>query len=83
MKTIEKYTCVYDLFADYGYTKDMTDGQKDFFQCVDDFESFAYYVIDRKKLVLVDDLNGDVLNTQSLESFYRESIEYYNETEAE
>ena len=81
MKTIEKYTNVYDLFKDYGYP--MTDDQADYFSGVDDYESFAYYIIDRKKLVLVDDINGDVLNTESLESFYRNFIKYYNETEVE
>ena len=81
MKTIEKYTDVCELFKDYGYP--MTDNQADYFSGVDDYESFAYYIIDRKKLVLVDDINGDVLNTESLESFYRESMEYYNEREVE
>ena len=48
-------------------------------QHVDDFEPFAYILVNGDTVYTVDSFNGDVLQVETLEEFMQRTIEYITE----
>lgn len=46
---------------------------------VDDFEPYSYVLVNTDTVYVVDSINGDVLNTESLKEFMQHTIEYITE----
>lgn len=80
MKTLEFYgSDTLKLFKEYYPGFDgLTDTEKDCINHITDFETIIYSIIDGKKIVLHDSLNGDVYSIDSLETFFSETIKYIN-----
>lgn len=78
MKTLNYYgDNTLEIFRDYYPDFDsLTEEQKDYINHITDFETIAYSVIDGKKIVLHDSLNGDVYVISSLKTFFSETIKY-------
>ena len=75
------YTNVDDIFRDYN--KPMTAEQETFFSYVNDFTGLVFRVIETSGspcVATIDscDIFGLVCSVQDIDTFYNESIEYYN-----
>ena len=85
IKSICHYGCAYDLILDY-YGRDeffdcaLTEEQEDFLRCVDDYESFTFYVVNDDTVLVCDSISGAVIGSAvSLEEFKRNMIELASE----
>lgn len=74
MKRINYYTSVLDLFDEYGL--ELSEDQKAVIDGATCWEPLAWAVIDGQQVITLDSFNGDVLGTDSLEGFYKESLDY-------
>jgi len=81
-KTIsDRYTCVFDLISDFApeFLAVLDPAAKHYLQGFDDYESFAYTVVNDEIVVCSDSINGDVFNTETLPEFLKNTIEYLAE----
>ena len=81
--TIFRYCTAWDLLNDFGGydIMDLPDAVKDELKCSDDFESFSYYVISGKQVLIVDGdaESGTIINKCTIKQFINRSIEYARE----
>ena len=72
------------LFEDYysdvfGTGFDVDQETKDWIRGIDDFECFAYTVIDNETVIVSDSINGDIIGQQPIKDFMTETLNYIRE----
>ncbi len=77
-KTINIYRSPADLIRDYG-SETFSDEIMDYLDHVNDFEPLYFLVINGSDVVTVDEIGGDVISTDPLQDFIRQSVEYAKE----
>lgn len=81
MKTLEFYNNdVLKIFEDY-YDKfeELTEDEKEYIDHLMDYEMYVFAIVDNKKVVVHDKLNGDVYSEISLEEFFTDTLECVKE----
>lgn len=81
MKTIELYSTAYMLIDNDRpeFLDQLTQGQRETLEHVDDFESIDYLLIDGSAVVIRDMMSGDVLQIETLAEFLRHTLDYLKE----
>ena len=75
-----RYESAYSMLADIEpmFLAGLTEEQRSELYGVDDYESYSYQT-DGATVVVSDSLNGDVLSTDTMEDFLRNTLEYLEE----
>ena len=81
IRTIEHFDSPRKIFDDYAIEKleSMTADEKDFLDCIDDFEPFDYVVFNYEKVVICDEISGDIIGVDSIDEFINQTVEYIAE----
>ena len=80
IESIEKYTSAYELCY-YNISDDirnaLTAAETEAFKGVDDYESFAFYLVNGETALTCDGINGDVIwDPIQVEKFFNNILDY-------
>lgn len=81
IEAIEHFDSPMAIFEDYAreQLESMTADEKDFLDCIDDFEPFDYVVFNYEKVVICDEITGDIIGVDSIDEFIKQTVEYIAE----
>lgn len=81
-KNIQTFKNAADIIAEFmpEVIEALTDEEKTALRHVDDFECLVYFVIDERKVIVADSINGDVIQEfKNLVKFLGETLAYIGE----
>lgn len=74
LRNITRYDSAYELIrCETEYLDNCTAEFIENLKCVDDYESYAYYVLNYKTVAIADSISGYVMSTEPLEMFWQET----------
>lgn len=78
MKSVISAKNAYEILKDHYQDFDkLSEDERDFLQGFEDYETFCYYVINGETVIVTsDNLSGDIICNQPLETFCRETVDY-------
>lgn len=86
IKTINYYSSSYDVISEnFGYDvfEELTDDEKLFLQCADDYESFSFHVINNELVYVCDSISGDIIGSPVTLEDFKDNLFKYAREEAE